>query len=531
MRRLWSGVGLAALVRAVHSGAHGSHHESHQHHNHPAEAHGAPSHHRHHEAAHGHHQQHHRSSADADIDAPAPPAKPIDPVEEKFQPKIRVTDHKNNVVPIQPLKRFSDIAEDLPGWLNEGIVSSGFKAPTAVQSVAIPLLLEERDVVGIAPTGSGKTVAFAVPALSSVQIDQRGHPGQCEPTVLVLCPTRELCQQTHQVFRTLGGGKAFSAAAFGGADRERQADHLRRGADVLVATPGRLCDFLDDNIVTLKCLSFLVLDEADRMLEMGFAPQLARIMDCVDPKKKRRTMMWSATWSPTVEKLAHNFMSTDRIMVSVDAQQRANRDITQNVYALSDEKDRLRRIVQLYEDKVIAENDKLIVFANHKETVDNLAEALAKELRMHWSAVQPLHGGMKQPKRDAVIRNFREGRIRILVATDVAARGLDVKDVDHVINYDLPNDTDSFVHRVGRTGRAGRKGHAHTFFVQGVNPGTTVDIAEALHRDGVKLSTEVLSAVTRANHYAHSEKKRQKYVDHGRLKGNDWKAPTQREWR
>jgi ATP-dependent RNA helicase DDX5/DBP2 len=478
-------------------------------------------HHYHHTVSHHSpdHRQHHHEKEHHDKEDLPPPAKQ--------DVKIRVVDSRGATVAVQPIKRFSDIAEDLPEWLNQGIAASGFKAPMAVQSIAIPLLLEERDLVGIAPTGSGKTVAFAVPALSSVDVRARVRSGnRCDPSVLVLCPTRELCQQTHTVFRSLGVGQAIAAAAFGGADRDRQADVLCRGADVVVATPGRLCDFLDSGIISLDVLNFLVLDEADRMLEMGFATQLNRMMDCINPDRKRRTMMWSATWASAVEKLANNFMSSDRLMVTVDAQQTANRDITQHVYAVLDPKDRVARIVKLIDDKVISQDHKIIVFANQKETVDNLAEDLARELRVHWSCVQPLHGGLRQAKRDAIIRNFKDGAVRILVATDVAARGLDVKDVDHVVNYDLPSDTDAFVHRVGRTGRAGRQGQAHTLFVQGVSCGVMCDIAEALQKDGVKLSPDVLSVLARSMHYSGgNEKKHKKYVDHSRLKGHgDWKA-------
>jgi ATP-dependent RNA helicase DeaD len=215
-------------------------------------------------------------------------------------------------------------------------------------------------------------------------------------------------------------------------------------------------------------------------------------------------------------------MSHDKLMVTVDQQQTANRDITQHVYALHDVKDRLGRLLKLMQDGTIASNHKMIVFANQKETVDNLADDLARELNVHYSVVQGLHGGLRQAKRDAIIHKFKEGQIRVLVATDVAARGLDVKDVDHVVNYDLPNDVDAFVHRVGRTGRAGRQGQAHTFFVQGVSCGVMVDIAEALQKDGLKLPQDVQSVVARAYHYSGSDTRRKKYVDHSKI-GGSWK--------
>lgn len=373
----------------------------------------------------------------------------------------------------------------------------GYAKPTTVQSYAIPLLMESKDIVGIAPTGSGKTVAFAIPALSTITTRRRN--GKCEPSILVLCPTRELTNQTKTVFMALGGGKVITRSVIGGEDRDRQRGWLLQGADALIATPGRLCDFLDSKDIILDHVDFLVLDEADRMLEMGFAPQLKHIVKHLKekPEKRRVTMMWSATWSKTVELLASGLLHpTERLTVRVEQKSQVNTDIAQRTYGVQDPSQKIDRVVQLYEGGHISPKEKVIVFANHKETVEAVAKQLLAALRVEdQQLIQGLHGGMKQAKREVIMRKFRSGEIRVLVATDVAARGLDVPDIEHVINFDLPTETDRYVHRIGRTGRAGRKGVAHTIFSR-QDGGMGADLADFLGSNGVKLSEEAAAVVT-----------------------------------
>lgn len=371
-----------------------------------------------------------------------------------------------------------------------------------VQSYAIPLLLQPRDVVGIAPTGSGKTVAFAIPALASIRPSNERPVGAASPSVLVLCPTRELVQQTKSVFMKLSSGAAKTRAVFGGQDREEQRGYLHQGVDVLVATPGRLCDFLDSKDLSLQQIQFLVLDEADRMLEMGFSPQLQHIMSHMPKDTKvspRTTMLWSATWSPTVEKLGSQLLRTEgRLTIEVHRDQKTNHDIQHCLYAMEDVSERIAKVTALYQQEVLKPQEKVLIFANNQETTEQVASTLRGALDVRDDKkIQALHGGMRQPRRDAIMRGYRDDTVRVLVATDVAARGLDVPDVRHVVNFDLPNDVDSFVHRVGRTGRAGRKGMAHSFFTYG-GQGAICDIADFLKSSGTSIPADVGSVVQRS---------------------------------
>eukprot|EP00331_Platyophrya_macrostoma_P013602 CAMPEP_0176412416 /NCGR_PEP_ID=MMETSP0127-20121128/4131_1 /TAXON_ID=938130 /ORGANISM="Platyophrya macrostoma, Strain WH" /LENGTH=497 /DNA_ID=CAMNT_0017792083 /DNA_START=105 /DNA_END=1598 /DNA_ORIENTATION=- len=414
-----------------------------------------------------------------------------------------------------PQPQDADVAEDLPQWLNRGIASVGHRHPTTVQSYAIPLLMEAKDVVGIAPTGSGKTVAFAIPALSTFDvIRDRRRNHKAEPSILVLCPTRELTQQTKKVFMDLGAPNVVVRAAFGGMDRETQKRHLSEGADVLIATPGRLCDFVESGDISLNHVAFFVLDEADRMLELGFAPQLRYLVSKL-PKAvfhksstaeqaaplpvRRITMMWSATWSPTVEQLATGMLDrSNRLTIEVEQNQKINKDIEQRYYAVGDGSEKFSCLLKLFVEQVIPAGSKVIIFTNHKESTEKIAEDLLQGLSIHDSQlIQALHGGMKQPRRDAIMRKYRSGDIRVLVATDVAARGLDVPDIEHVVNFDLPVETDRYVHRIGRTGRAGKKGASHTIFAPS-DGSYAADLVAFLERNGVKVPHDIIEVVNQS---------------------------------
>lgn len=454
--------------------------------------------------------------------------------------RVIVRDHMRRAVSVDRLACFRELADKLPRWLQNGIDRAGYVKPTFIQSVAIPLFMEKRDVVGVAPTGSGKTVAFALPALAALAASP--SPARCgfgdgndsgsdgivavTPCVLVLCPTRELVQQTRNVFLMLAGNAVRVKGAFGGQDRERQLDHLRRGGgcDVLVSTPGRLCDFVEVGCVRLDHIDFLIMDEADRMLELGFAPQLEFIMSNVRKHKEpRQTTMWTATWNATVGGLAARFLRAERVMLEVDREHKTNINIKQRLYALQDATQRIQAIVNLYDDGVISKQQQVLIFANRKEEVERLASELRKALRAPPDLIKSLHGGMKQSKREGILRAFKEGHVRILCATDVAARGLDVPELDHVINYDLPDDTDAYVHRIGRTGRAGRQGTAHTLIVAGDTrvPQITRFIAE---QTSTALSDDVLAIIRDVELHSAATPRRLRYKSHARIAGGDWRA-------
>ncbi|KEG12926.1 ATP-dependent DEAD/H RNA helicase [Trypanosoma grayi] len=466
--------------------------------------------------------------------------------------RVFVRDHMRNAVVVERLLLFAEIAARLPPWLRKGLEEAGYTTPTLVQSVAIPLFMEKRDVVGIAPTGSGKTVAFALPALAALATrptlsnsddddtnNNRRNDGNRSPTngsaevlvgpeVLVLCPTRELVQQTRDVFSQLSMNSVRVKAAFGGQDREKQLQHLQRwgGCDVLVSTPGRLCDFVEAGAVSLKRIDFLIMDEADRMLELGFAPQLEFIMSSIKKHKRpRQTTMWTATWNATVGNLAARFMLPERVFLEVDRAHQTNTDITQRLYALKDASQRIDAIVRLYSDGAISKRQQVLMFANRKESATQLVENLKRALRAPPDLVQCLHGGMKQRKREAILQGFKEGSIRILCATDVAARGLDVPALDHVINYDIPADTDAYVHRIGRTGRAGRHGTAHTLIVAG--DGNAPLIARYIAaQTGIALPDDVLAIIREVELRGGSAPERYKYKSHAQMVGRDWRLPS-----
>ncbi|CAD2218806.1 ATP-dependent RNA helicase DDX5/DBP2 [Angomonas deanei] len=355
-----------------------------------------------------------------------------------------------------------------------------YPSTTDIQKYTIPALEAGHDLIGLAPTGSGKTVAFAVPALRHVKQNKTGSP-----SVLVMAPTRELVQQTTKVFQQLTCGAIRVCEAYGGASRESQARRLHMGCEVLVACPGRLKDFLDAGDVSLKHLSFLVFDEADRLLDMGFKPQLDEILSFCDENTKRQTMMWSATWPEEVQGLARDFLSPNRLMIragTAGTGLQLNDHINQRVIYVESFNERIEKLIQMIEDGTINDNtDKLIIFVERQSDTENVCESLSQRLGIDRRYVGVIHGGLSQRQRDSVMHQFKQNYIRILVATDVAARGLDIPDVTFVINFQMPKNIDSYCHRIGRTGRAGRSGNACTFIGRG-DGGTARQLVDYLQK-------------------------------------------------
>jgi len=330
--------------------------------------------------------------------------------------------------------------------INKGILNAGFKIPSPIQAKAIPIIKEGRDLVAQANTGTGKTAAFGLPAMDKI-IGLKGVG------LLVITPTRELASQVADELYNLGKYAGVKTVTlYGGSSYARQLDLIKRGANVVVATPGRLKDLLSSGRLKDFNPEIVVLDEADEMLDMGFLEDIKDIFSYLP--KNRQTVLCSATMPKPIRVLADKILDNPATVSIVDKDNATNKDIEQSYYVI-EEKERTDALVRLIDH---SNPDKAIIFCRMKIEVDRLADTL---ISRGYDA-KGLHGDMDQRARDEVIKNFRNSRVNILVATDVAARGLDVKGVTHVFNYHIPFDPESYVHRVGRTGRAGEKGEAIT---------------------------------------------------------------------
>ena len=326
--------------------------------------------------------------------------------------------------------------------------SLGYNEPTPIQRQAIPVILSGRDVIGCAETGTGKTAAFLLPIIQN--ISAKARPAL---RVLVLAPTRELALQIQKNYVELNRVKSNrSVIAIGGANIKTQISELRRAA-VLVATPGRLLDLTERKAVDLSTIEVLVLDEADRMLDMGFLPAIRRVLALLPTK--RQTLLFSATMSPSIEQLARSTMKEPKL-IEVSRRGRAATMVEQTAY-LVEQHSKTALLIDLLE-KEREPFERVLVFTRTRRG----AERLSHILRARDHRVNRIHADRSQPQRQAALREFSDGRTRVLVATDIAARGLDVDAVSHVINYDVPAAPEDYVHRVGRTGRAGNLGKAIT---------------------------------------------------------------------
>ncbi|KAL0461695.1 UNVERIFIED_CONTAM: ATP-dependent RNA helicase-like protein DB10 [Sesamum latifolium] len=386
----------------------------------------------------------------------------------------------------QPFASFE--ATGFPSEILREVKSAGFSAPTPIQAQSWPIALRGRDIVAIAKTGSGKTLGYLIPGF--IHLKQRHNNPKLGPTVLVLSPTRELATQIQDEAVKFGKSSRISCTClYGGAPKGPQLKDLDRGVDVVVATPGRLNDILEMNRVSLHQVSYLVLDEADRMLDMGFEPQIRKIVKEVP--SRRQTLMYTATWPKEVRRIAADLL-VNPVQVNIGNvdELAANKAITQYVEVLSpmDKRRRLEQILRSQEP-----GSKIIIFCSTKKMCDHLAGNLTRQF-----GAAAIHGDKSQGERDHVLNQFRTGRSPVLVATDVAARGLDVKDIRVVINYDFPTGIEDYVHRIGRTGRAGATGLAYTFFcdqdarhasdlvklLEGANQNVPVEVRDMASRGG-----------------------------------------------
>ncbi len=361
--------------------------------------------------------------------------------------------------------------------LLRALSEQGYTKPTPIQAAAIPLVLDGHDLLAGAQTGTGKTAAFALPLLQKLGVDAAAHGAAHKqprkPRALILTPTRELAAQVHDSLRTYGKHlRVYTAAVFGGVGMGGQVMSLRRSLDVIVATPGRLIDHMDRRNVDLSCIDTLVLDEADRMLDMGFAPALKKILGAL-PRQQRQTLLFSATFAPEIKALAAQFMHNPREL-QMALPNAVAVGVSHRVHPVDADKKRELLLHLLAADS----RRQTLVFARTKHGSDKLC----KYLGQHGFRVGAIHGNKSQGQRTRALAEFKAGKVTVLVATDIAARGLDIVQLPAVVNYDLPMVAQDYVHRIGRTGRAGAEGLALSL-VSREEEGLLRDIRRLLKQD------------------------------------------------
>ena len=337
-----------------------------------------------------------------------------------------------------------------------GLRAAGYKKPTPIQAAAIPLALQGKDIIGCAQTGTGKTAAFVLPMIDNL-VRNSVRPKKSAPKVLILTPTRELALQVEENVKKYGKYTyAKSLALFGGSSIHRQRNRLRHGVDIIVATPGRLLDHMNRGNIDLRRIKCLVLDEADRMLDMGFIKDITTIIESVP--RKRQTMLFSATMPQEIRSLANRIMK-DPEYIEIGNRRNPVKSVTQHSCAVK-QSDKAALLVEILKSEPI---DSVIVFSRTKHRADRIARRLSKK----GFKTTVLHSNRSQAQRQRAIKGFKHREFQIMVATDIAARGIDVDHISHVINYDTPLQAEDYIHRIGRTGRAENVGDAITFVGEG----------------------------------------------------------------
>ncbi len=342
---------------------------------------------------------------------------------------------------------------DLIDPILKALITEGYTIPTPIQAQSIPLILEERDLLGCAQTGTGKTAAFAIPILQLLYKNKGEERGPHKIKVLILTPTRELAIQIDESFAAYGKHTGLThTVIFGGVSQLHQTNILRRGVDILVATPGRLLDLISQGFIDLKFLKIFVLDEADRMLDMGFIHDVKRIITKLPAK--RQTLFFSATMPPEIQKLA-NVLLTNPAKVEVTPVSSTVDAIEQSLYYVGKAEKPILLLHLLKDEDIVT----ALVFTRTKHGADKVVKFLHRQ----EITAAAIHGNKSQNARQHALGQFKTGKLRVLVATDIAARGIDIDDLSHVINFELPNVAETYVHRIGRTGRAGNTGIAISF--------------------------------------------------------------------
>lgn len=337
--------------------------------------------------------------------------------------------------------------------ISKALQEEGYTTPTPIQANAIPIILDRRDLLGCAQTGTGKTAAFAIPMLQLLHSNPINRSERSRIRALILTPTRELAIQIGESFTAYGRHTSVkSTVIFGGVGQKPQTDAIQRGVDVLIATPGRLIDLINQGFIKLNQLEFFILDEADRMLDMGFVHDVKKIIKLLPAK--RQSLFFSATMPPAIVTLANTIL-TNPAKVEVTPVSSTADTIRQSVFFV-DKSDKNSLLLHILKDTSIAT---ALVFTRTKHGADKVV----KVLRKAGVTSEAIHGNKSQNARQTALKNFKTQATRVLVATDIAARGIDVDDLTHVINYEIPNIPETYVHRIGRTGRAGAKGTALSF--------------------------------------------------------------------
>lgn len=382
---------------------------------------------------------------------------------------VRIRKENNNITVSRVFKE-DGISENIPNpiWkfeqcfaaypdLLEEINKQKFTKPSPIQSQAWPILLKGEDMIGIAQTGTGKTLAFLLPAMIHTEYQSTPRSERGGPNVLVLAPTRELALQIEKEVHKYSFRGMKAVCIYGGGNRRDQINNVQSGVEIIICTPGRLNDLIEAKIIDVSSVTYLVLDEADRMLDMGFEPQIRKVM--LDIRPDRQTVMTSATWPPGVRRLAQSYM-TNPIQVCVGSLDLAATHTVKQIIEIMEEGDKFYAIQNFL--KNMEKNDKAIIFCGKKTRADDLSS----DLTIAGYICTAIHGSREQSDREQAIADITSGYIKILIATDVASRGLDIDDITHVINFDFPRNIEEYVHRVGRTGRAGRSGTSISYITR-----------------------------------------------------------------
>ncbi|XP_065772575.1 probable ATP-dependent RNA helicase DDX53 [Muntiacus reevesi] len=373
----------------------------------------------------------------------------------------------------KPTCTFEDAFQQYPEIM-ESIRRAGFQKPTPIQSQAWPIILQGIDLIGIAQTGTGKTLSYLMPGFIHLHFQPVSRKQQNGPGMLVLTPTRELALQVEAECSKYLYKGLKSVCIYGGGNRKGQIQDVTKGVDIIIATPGRLNDLRMNNFVNLRSITYLVLDEADKMLDLGFEHQIMKIL--LDVRPDRQTVMTTASWPDATHRLAQSYLKQSMIVYVGTLDLVAVNTVKQNIIVTTEEEK--RSLIQEFLQS-LSPKDKVIVFVGRKLVADDLSS----DLSIQGIPVQSLHGDREQCDRDQALEDFRSGRVKILIATDLAFRGLDVSDVTHVYNYNFPRNIEEYVHRVGRTGRAGKTGESITLVTQ----------------DDWKIADELIKILQRAN--------------------------------